>query len=337
MSETRQSVTETFPGKMAVCGKGTAMNCDRLEERQALFQKLGGLSEALVSNSEWLYMLQEDTRQSLAIEGYFATQDDLDAILKGGKTALEVSNYFRIAQTTYDLGLQYHRDQASIPLDLSVVRHIHSELFRGLDDNRGTFRVSPIQIHGAKIKPPEFDIPAYMQAALTITRHALSRLPVFQALARVHTLFESVHPFHDGNGRAGRILLNYLAISQGYPPIVIKGVASEERARYYQALEAADSGLQQGWPDPTPEKLEERLNEGDFAPLEQLLCDGVSPRLDTLTILAMEAREPLMDLADVAVQFGITEAAVRQRIQRGRLLAIKRGKKLYSHPQLALS
>jgi Fic family protein len=312
------------------------MICDNIEERQALFERLGGLPEAIVSNSEWLYMLQEDTRQSLAIEGQFASEEDLEAVLKGGKTDLDIANYFRTAQSVYDLGLQYYRAGASVSLDVPVVRHIHSELFRGLDDRRGAFRTGPVHIHGAKITPPEFEITAYVQTALDITQDILKRLPVLQALARAYTLFESIHPFHDGNGRTGRILLNYLALSKGYPPIVIKGIAAEERSRYYHALEAADRGFQRGWPDATPQALGERLNEGDFEPLSQLLCEGLLPRLDLMTILAMEKQEALMEMPEVAAQLGIREDALRQRIQRGKHLAIKRGKKLYSHPRLAL-
>src|SRR5215469_16459542 len=190
------------------------MNCDTIQGRQALFERLGGLPETTVENTEWLYMLQEDTRQSLAIEGHFASQEELEAVLQGSKTDLDISNYFRIAQTVYDQALQYYRDKTPVPLELPVVRHIHSELFRGLDDRRGIFRTEPIQIHGAKIRPPEFEVPEYVNAALKITHSILDKMPILQALARSHTLFESIHPFRDGNGRTGRILLNYVAISR---------------------------------------------------------------------------------------------------------------------------
>ncbi len=140
----------------------------------------------------------------------------------------------------------------------------------------------------------------------------------------------------DGNGRVGRILLNYLAISKGYPPIVIKGIDSEERNRYYQALEAADRRFRRGFPDPTPVALGERLEAGDFDPLSQLLCEGLQPRLDTMIVVAMERQDSLLELSSVAARLGVKEATLRQRIHRGAHLAIKRGKKLYSHPDLAL-
>ena len=51
-----------------------AKNCYMIEERTALLESLGGLPKTTISNSEWRYMLEEDTRQSLAIEGHFATR-----------------------------------------------------------------------------------------------------------------------------------------------------------------------------------------------------------------------------------------------------------------------
>ena len=288
-----------------------------------------------MQNQEWLYMLAEDTRQSLAIEGYFATVEDLKAVLAGRKSDLEIANYFRAAQTIYDQALQYCRDGA-LALNVPMIRHIHSELFRELDTRRGEFRKGGIQIHGARVRPPEFDVGAYVRAAIDVTEALLRTQPILVALAQAHTLFESIHPFHDGNGRVGRILLNVLAISQGYPPIVIKGLGADERKRYYAALKAADAGLHVGFPTPDAHELLERLAQGNAEPLVDLLCEGVLPRLDRLIVLTQERLAALSELAAVAERMGIAEAALRQRNHCGRHLAIKRGKKLYSHSHLAV-
>lgn len=58
----------------------TSKNCYTIEDRRLLLESLGGLPETAVLNTKWLYMLQEDTRQSLAIEGHFATEEELTAI-----------------------------------------------------------------------------------------------------------------------------------------------------------------------------------------------------------------------------------------------------------------
>jgi Fic family protein len=310
--------------------------CQTLPERKSLLERFGGLPDTTVQNTEWLSMLGQDTRHSLAIEGFSASEEDLEAVLQGQRSNLEITNYFRTAQTVYDQALQYSRDR-DLRLDLSLVRHIHSELFRGKDERRGQFRTGGVQILHAKVKPPEFDVEDYLRAALQIALEDLACLPILTALARAHTLFESIHPFSDGNGRAGRILLNYLAISQGYPPIVIKGMNADERERYYAALEGADVGFHSGFPEEaTITAVRARLDAGDVEPLTLLLCEGLLPRLTRLTALAVEAREPLMELPELAARLGVKEPALRKRIERGTLLAIKRGKRVYSHPLLAL-
>ena len=58
------------------------------------------------------------------------------------------------------------------------------------------------------------------------------------AAAFFHVKFENIHPFADGNGRAGRLLMNYLLVLNNHPPIIIH---EEDRKAYYDALEAWDS------------------------------------------------------------------------------------------------
>lgn len=306
-----------------------------LEGRRRLLRDLGGLPETGVQNREWLYMLQEETRQSLSIEGYFATEQELRAVLAGRKTFPEILNYYRAAQGLYDLAQQQARE-GELGFTVAIVRHAHSELFRELTGRRGEFRLGAIRIQGAKVTPPAHDVEAYVRAFVRLVPDLLTRFPPIPALARLHALFESIHPFTDGNGRAGRILMNYLAVTQGLPPVIIKGEAQEERDRYYAALEAADLGFHAGFPPPEEQALSGALREGDFAPLEALLREGVQPQLDRLIIAAVETGQELRELRDLAPMFGVQEATLRQWVTRGRLIAVKRGRRLVSHPKLFL-
>lgn len=61
---------------------------------------------------------------------------------------------------------------------------------------------------------------------------------VLTAAAYFHVKFENIHPFADGNGRTGRLLMNYLLVLHGHPPIIIH---EEDRKDYYEALEAWDN------------------------------------------------------------------------------------------------
>ncbi len=70
--------------------------------------------------------------------------------------------------------------------------------------------------------------------------------------------------------------------------------------------------------------------------MQNLLADGVIPQLDTLIATAVEARFPLQPLSELASAFGVQEATLRQWITRGQLVAVKRGRRLYSHRLLSL-
>lgn len=306
-----------------------------LTRRLHKLAELGGLPPVAVRNDEWLYMLQEETRQSLSIEGYFATDAELKAVLGGKRSGPEILNYFRSAQGVYDLALQHHRE-GELGVTMALIRHVHSELFREQDDRRGLFRSGGIQIAGAKVRPPERDVEEYVRAWLTLVPTEMQRLTPLAALARLHVLFEAIHPFRDGNGRTGRILLNALAISQGWPPIIIKGVQQRDRERYYAALEAGDAGLQGHFPDPHGAALSRALDQGDFLPMQHLLADAVIPQLDLLLTAAVEAREALLPFSDLAPLFGVQEATLRQWVTRGQLVAVRRGRKLHSHPLLLM-
>lgn len=75
-------------------------------------------------------------------------------------------------------------------------------------------------------------------------------------------------------------------------PIVIKGIRQGERERYYQALEKADRGFHEEFPTPSFESLGQRLDNGHFQPLEQLLYEGLKPRLDQMVAATLELKEP---------------------------------------------
>ncbi len=313
--------------------------CDSITQRKNLLDSLGKLPEAIVENQEWLYMLEEDTRHSLSIEGYFATEEELKAVLQGKKTQPEILNYYRTSQFIYDLGLQYYREK-SLLLDLVLIRTIHSQLLRGIEKYSyycGQFRIGNITIQGAKVKPPQLELENYVKTFCEYSQNCLSIYPILEALARIHTLFESIHPFQDGNGRVGRILLNYLAISQGYPPIVIKGIELSQRHKYYQALESADKGFHQGFYDANISSIQQGLNQGDYSLLVELLYLGLKPRLETMIITALQQKENLFLLKDLTDYFQVKETTLRQWIKRDKLIAIKKNNKLYSHPKLYLN
>lgn len=311
------------------------------QERRALLSRMGGVPLTLlqVAEEEWLYMLQEDTRHSLAIEGYFVTDEELEAVLGGRRGSLEVLNYFRTAQFVYGLAFQYLQEGAWY-LDVALINTIHAQLFQGMSQER--YRGQPADgvqrtIAGAQVRPP-LEATRYLRAFTQLMPRLFQAREVLEALAKAHALFEAIHPYRDGNGRVGRILLNYLAILKGLPPLAIKGLSQEERDRYYAALQEADRGFHKAFPPPEPQALLEALDAGQFEPLALLLAESLLARVDTLLVLTLLRYTDLMPLEKVAQELGVDRLLVYQWVRRKRLVVYRPGGKRrpLSHPWLFL-
>jgi hypothetical protein len=116
-------------------------------------------------------------------------------------------------------------------------------------------------------------------------------------LAKLHAGFERIHPFIDGNGRVGRLVLNLVLVRLGWPPAII---VKRQRDRYLDALGRADSR--------------------DPGPLAELIARAVLENLERLVVptIAGPARMvPLQSLAGPKISYG----ALRQAATRGRLEA----------------
>src|ERR1019366_8256662 len=119
------------------------------------------------------------------------------------------------------------------------------------------------------------------------------------ALAKVHARFEQIHPFLDGNGRTGRLVLNLLLVRLGYPPaIIFKG----DRRRYLAALQSAD--------------------QGDHGPLGELLARAILDNLHKFVVPAIAGPSRLVPLPALATE-RISANALRVAATRGRLKASK--------------
>ena len=113
--------------------------------------------------------------------------------------------------------------------------------------------------------------------------------------ADMHAWFERIHPFADGNGRVGRLLLNFMLIQRGYPPAVF---SSAQRERYLDALDRADGGSPRSLAEMTARAIEMSLNRlliprlaGDarLVPLAAL-AEGTEYSPDYLRTLAVSGR-----------------------------------------------
>lgn len=177
----------------------------------------------------------EYTYNSNAIEGNTLTMRETDLVLRGLtidrkplKDHLEAIGH----KEAFDFINELAKNNE--PLSEYVIKQIHALVLADRREDRGVYRRIPVRIMGAAHEPvqPYLIQPQMEQLLLNYqadTEHIIPKL------ARFHIDFEAIHPFIDGNGRTGRLLVNLELIKAGYPPIDVKFT---DRLAYYNAFDA---------------------------------------------------------------------------------------------------
>ena len=308
-----------------------------LEIRKEIFNKLGGLHHISVNNKGWLYLLKEETRNSIMLEGHFVSTEELENIINNNiqtKNSESVLNYYRTTSFMYDLAKQNYFEDTLI-FGTPIIRQInHSLKFPGI------FRKGVITITGAKITPPVYDIDKYINFYTTfVNKINYKNINQFlSSIAKQHVLFESIHPFEDGNGRTGRILLNYLLISNGLPPVVLKG-DQESRNQYISSLEEAESSLIDIFKNNfNKSNLTNVLNTMKVQKFVNLIAKELISSMDKLIIdiLKTEKNLEFMPAIEVAKTLNYSKDSIRTLINRGHFIAYKEKGEWMTHPSLYL-
>ena len=175
------------------------------------------------------------TYNSNAIEGNTLTLRETDLVLRG-LTIDQKPLKDHMEAVGHKEAFDYVRElvKENAPLTESVIKQIHSLVLADKKDDRGVYRRIPVRIMGAHHEPvqPYLIGPKMEQLLLD---YAASEAHIVTKLARFHIEFEGIHPFIDGNGRTGRLLVNLELMKAGYPPIDIKFT---DRVAYYDAFDA---------------------------------------------------------------------------------------------------
>ena len=177
----------------------------------------------------------EYTYNSNAIEGNTLTLRETDLVLRG-LTIDQKPLKDHMEAVGHKEAFDYVRElvKENAPLTESVIKQIHYLVLADKKDDRGVYRRIPVRIMGAHHEPvqPYLIGPKIEQLLLD---YAASEAHIVTKLARFHIEFEGIHPFIDGNGRTGRLLVNLELMKAGYPPIDIKFT---DRVAYYDAFDA---------------------------------------------------------------------------------------------------
>jgi len=150
---------------------------------------------------------------------------------------------------------------AELPVSVRLIREIHAELLRGVRGGRltpGELRTSQNWIGPAGctlreatfVPPPPHEVPQVL-SDLERFLHSDSPLPVLVQIGLAHAQFETIHPFLDGNGRLGRLLITFLLTERkrlARPVLYLSHYFKRHRAEYYDRLQAVrDTGDWEGW------------------------------------------------------------------------------------------
>ena len=181
----------------------------------------------------------EYTYNSNAIEGNTLTLQETSLVLKGLTVgAKPLKDHLEAVGHRQAFDFICEQVSNPAPLTESLIRQIHYLVLSDKPEDRGAYRRIPVRIVGALHDPVQ---PYLIQPKMEqlLLEYLSSGENLVSRLARFHIEFEGIHPFIDGNGRTGRLLVNLELMKAGFPPIDIKFT---DRAKYYAAFDSWHSG-----------------------------------------------------------------------------------------------
>jgi Fic family protein len=313
-----------------VAGRGRPSRAtvyERLDRALAeLNQRLGGLPDPREAQTIWDDIWHLEAHHSTALEGNTLVLREVQALLDQGRAVgakplreyNEVRGYADAAKWVYGQAMEPASWHDGRLLTLTEIRHVHRTAMTPAWDvapheeatdreGPGSFREHDIQPFSGGMKPPSWPLVAarvehwveeVCAAGDRIRSGALDR-PLPEELGRLHNEFERIHPFLDGNGRTGRLLLNLILVRLGYPPVII---FKRQRDTYLTALQRADAG--------------------DCGALGELIARAMYDNLNRFIVPNVAGPARFVPLPALVTK-KTSLAALRQAAQRGRLEAVQ--------------
>lgn len=212
---------------------------DKIKKVYDLKEKLSSLRP--LNNGELKRLNEEfavnNTYNSNAIEGSTLTLRETAMILQEGVTIAEKPIKEHLEAIGHKDAFEYiiELTDRNTALSERVIKDIHSLVLMSDRENRGVYRRVPVMILGAEHEPPQpYLVPKLMEELILEYNEELNTTEIIEAVALLHLKFESIHPFVDGNGRTGRLLLNFELMKNGLLPINIKFT---DRIKYYDCFD----------------------------------------------------------------------------------------------------
>ena len=228
----------------------------RLEEAIAeLRDRLGGLPSPIEAEDIWTTIWYQEAHHSTALEGNTLVLRQVELLLAEGRAVgnkelreyMEVRGYADAARWVYGQALEPGYWTPGAPLTLTELRHVHGLALGPVwgvaphpdatpREKPGSFREHEIQPFPGGMTPPSWvEVPAEVTDWIGSLASIASSDNVIERIAAAHGELERIHPFLDGNGRAGRLVMNLLLVRVGFPPAIIY---TRDRSRYLRAVAA---------------------------------------------------------------------------------------------------
>jgi len=212
------------------------MNYTKVDELYQQLKSLRPLNDTELKRLRDEFII-ENTYNSNAIEGNTLTLRETALILQEGITIAEKPLKDHLEAIGYKDAFTYiiSLTEWNTQLTETIIKDIHSLVLMNDVLNKGVYRSVPVTIVGAVHKPPQpYLITPQMEQLIIDYTETLQTKHIIESVAEFHLRFEGIHPFIDGNGRTGRLIMNFELMKTGLLPINIK---YSDRLKYYDCFD----------------------------------------------------------------------------------------------------
>lgn len=221
-----------------------------LDRANQALGRLDGLTTLLPDTKFFLYLyVRKEALLSSQIEGTQSSFSDLLLFENDAEPSVPIDDVEEVSNHVAAMQHGLRRIAGGFPLSLRLIREIHAILLRGgrgANRTPGEFRRSQNWVGGTRpgnaafVPPPPERLMECLDSLERFFHDAEHKLPILVEAGLVHVQFETIHPFLDGNGRLGRLLITLFLCSKGAlrePLLYLSLYFKTNRDRYYELLQ----------------------------------------------------------------------------------------------------
>lgn len=244
-----------------------------------------------------------------AIEGSTISREDAEKIILDGKSVKDRPIKDVMETIHHERAFRSLLERRKREITLETVLELHEEVFRGILLDAGQRRQTNVRIRGADFTPPRMEkvLNEMENWERTYRERNVRNEEPFTLGAWMHFEFERIHPFSDGNGRVGRLILNLHFLKRNWPPVHVLPMNRDEYL----------SGLN-------------RAARGNFSDLEEFLKFLMGASLLDLLDQVGTSKDELISLKEVGGISPYDEKYLALRCKQGELPAFRSGKKWHT-------